>query len=282
MPKTEKLKPYETAESVRHKRMMAKTKKIVEKKNITLEKLKVEYIPIDLLKPNDWNPNRQDDHDFELLCRSIEEDGFTQPVLAHKDTNIIIDGEHRWRAAKVLNFKEIPIVKVDMPLEQMKLSTIRHNRARGSHDIELEAEIIKDLANLNELDWVKESLLLDNKDIEKFLEETEAPEVFAQDEYSEAWEPGENITEVKTTKGKNREVNTSLKAINKQREKENKLKEAKSEEEKKAIEKDSDLHIITFTTTKEEAKLIKEILGKNPVKRLIELCNNEKEKTTKL
>jgi len=67
-------------------------------------------IPVNELQPNEYNPNRQSDHDFELLCRSITEDGFTQPILAQSSTKIIIDGEHRWRAAKAIGMTTIPVV----------------------------------------------------------------------------------------------------------------------------------------------------------------------------
>ena len=121
-----------------------KGRKKVERKAVALERLNVEYTSIDSLKPNTYNPNRQSDHDFELLLRSMEEDGFTQPIVVNNDF-VIIDGEHRWRAASSLGIKEIPIVKVNMSKEQMRISTIRHNRARGSHDVQLEAEVLRDL-----------------------------------------------------------------------------------------------------------------------------------------
>ena len=74
----------------------------VDKQNVVLEKLEVAYVPIGSIKPNKYNPNRQSAHDFELLCSSISEDGFTQPVVCQKETREIVDGEHRWRACAAL------------------------------------------------------------------------------------------------------------------------------------------------------------------------------------
>ena len=79
--------PEQTQQRVQSGR---KGRKKVEKKAIQLEKLNVQYVSVDSLKPNDYNPNRQSDHDFELLLRSMEEDGFTQHVVVNQDS-IIVD-----------------------------------------------------------------------------------------------------------------------------------------------------------------------------------------------
>ena len=101
-----------------------KGREVIAKKASRLSTLVVTYVPVGDIKPNLWNPNRQSDHDFELLCRSMEEDGFTQTIVAIKVTAehkkdaafatfaggdaVIVDGEHRWRAAMKLGFTEIP------------------------------------------------------------------------------------------------------------------------------------------------------------------------------
>ena len=54
------------------------------------------------IRPNAYNPNRQSDDEFLLLCKSIVDDGFTDAIIVNKDRTII-DGEHRWTAAVVLN-----------------------------------------------------------------------------------------------------------------------------------------------------------------------------------
>lgn len=85
--------PGETQDRVSEK-VKRKGKKTVEKKNQVLERLKIEYVSVDSIRPNDYNPNRQSDHEFELLLKSMQEDGFTQPILCHK-SRVFVDGEHR-------------------------------------------------------------------------------------------------------------------------------------------------------------------------------------------
>ena len=73
--------------------------------------------------------------EMELLRHSIEEDGYTQPIVTYYDkTNdvyIVVDGFHRYRCAKeYFNLKQIPIVTIEKDLNNRIASTIRHNRAR--------------------------------------------------------------------------------------------------------------------------------------------------------
>jgi len=160
----------------------------IEKKINTLEKLEIKYIPTDSVSPNNYNPNRQTEQDFELLVNSIREDGFTQPVVAVdvEGKTIIIDGEHRWRAAKTLGIDEIPVCFVEMTLEQAKIATLRHNRARGSEDLELAAEVLRDLKNLGALDWATDSLGLDTEDVQGMIADMEEVEQIAMREAQEA------------------------------------------------------------------------------------------------
>src|SRR5512135_3593876 len=162
-----KLSPAEREAVARQKRQDAR----LGAKAKALERLEVVYVPIDALRPNEYNPNRQSEHDFQLLILSMQQDGFTTPVVANRDGQIV-DGEHRWRAAATLGITHVPVVYVDMTPEQMRVSTIRHNRARGSHDVGLEAEVIKDLQRLGVLDWAQDALLLDDVEIQRLIGET--------------------------------------------------------------------------------------------------------------
>lgn len=134
------------------------------------KKLQIVYIPLRNLKPNDYNPNRLKDEDFELLIRSMEEDGFTQPIIVTQE-NVIVDGEHRWRAAHTLGLHEVPAVVVDMNPEHMRVATIRHNRARGTHDLDLEAALLHDLAELGDIDWVLDSLMLEPEALDDLIQD---------------------------------------------------------------------------------------------------------------
>lgn len=133
-----------------------------------LEVLVQEVVPIDDIIPNQYNPNRQNDHEFELLLASIRSDGFTTPVVVLSD-NTIVDGFHRWKAARELGMTEVPVVRVDMDAAQARVSTLRHNRARGDEDIEMATAILRDLDSLGMLDHAQEELLLDDVDLERLL-----------------------------------------------------------------------------------------------------------------
>lgn len=107
---------------------------------------KVQWVHIDKVKANDYNPNAVAHHEMRLLYTSIYEDGFTQPIVTVYDRYsklwIIVDGFHRYTVAKkfpdILERSEgyLPIVVIDKGIEGRIASTVRHNRARGKHSVE--------------------------------------------------------------------------------------------------------------------------------------------------
>ena len=123
-------------------------------------RLKVEYVATASLKPNAYNPNRQDDHAYRLLVNSMRDDGFTQPVIVGQD-DVIVDGEHRWRAATELGMTEVPVVRVDMDDARRRIATIRHNEARGSHEADLVGAILADLDSRGALEGAMTALDMD-------------------------------------------------------------------------------------------------------------------------
>lgn len=252
--------------------MIKKTKEAIEKKVKTLQKLEIKYTPIDSIKPNIYNPNRQSEFEFELLKKSIKEDGFTQPILI-KANGSIVDGEHRWRACKELGFTEIPTVEVDMSDAQMRIATLRHNRARGSEDMELTAQVLRDLQNLGAMDWAKDSLQLSDMEINKLIEDMPAPELQAGKEFNEAWIPIASVPTEGEFAGASYSATDS--AYDKHRELEAKLKEAKSEEEKKMAVESINLFKLTIVFSGEEAIIVKKALGEVPAKTILQLCTEK-------
>lgn len=153
-----------------------------------LDTLQIEYKPINWPQPNEYNPNRQTDYEFELLKRSIVDDGMTQPIICLPDGKIV-DGEHRWRACIALEHETIPVVIVDMNEEQRRVATLRHNLARGSHDIELTAGVFKDLEKLGALDWAQSALGVTDVEINRLLNDmTPLDEWGPGPTFSEAWD----------------------------------------------------------------------------------------------
>jgi ParB-like chromosome segregation protein Spo0J len=258
-----------------------KGRKVVEKRANKLEALEITYVSRLELKPNSYNPNRQSDHDFELLIRSMEEDGFTQPVIALRDTNEIVDGEHRWRAAGHVYGEDaqIPVVFVDMTPEQARIATLRHNRARGEEDIELSAAVLRDLRELGALDWAADSLMLDDVEIAKMLDDIPVPEQLAGDDYGEAWAPGEVSalpTVVQNGTGDQRRIEgMSTAAENRVRQMEQSIKNARGEEERQAIRRDAEIYRVTLLFTGDEGKLVKQVLGDTPAQTVLRLCQKE-------
>lgn len=109
--------------------------------SVKKNKIAIEYIDINDLLPNTYNPNVHEMKSFNQLIKSVAVFGFTQPIVVDRKTMQIIDGEHRWRVAAVLDIKKIPVVFLDLTPEQMRLATIIHNSARGKHSTEMLDEI---------------------------------------------------------------------------------------------------------------------------------------------
>lgn len=132
-------------------------------------------VPTLALRNNLYNPNQQSIDSFDLLVKSIETDGFTLPVVVNSGEsdpalrNMIIDGEHRWRAAQVLEMAEVPVVYKDMDEAQMRASTLRHNKARGHHDVLLESKVLRELAQEVGTDELMEGLNLDAVELDVML-----------------------------------------------------------------------------------------------------------------
>jgi ParB-like chromosome segregation protein Spo0J len=277
--------PKETQGRVSEK-LARKTESAIKKENKILERLKVEKVPVDFLKPNAYNPNRQSERDFELLCKSMSEDGFTQPILALKN-GIIIDGEHRWRAARQLGYTEIPCVLVEMSQEQTRISTLRHNRARGSEDVELTSQLLRDLEKLGALEYAKGELMLSEDDVNFLLGDVSAPDNLAGAEYQTAWEPvsskeiaqGEKDMEVLEGSIRSNATNgtTIIRSYSERAAKnivalDKELSKAKTPEEVKEVRKTFNVYRISFSFTGKEGQIVASVLGKNCSTALLELC----------
>ena len=273
----ENTSPEETQGRVMSRRAANKGKKAIDKKANTLKELQIEYVPIDSLKPNDYNPNRQSEHDFELLLRSMEEDGFTQPIVAIKGSRTIVDGEHRWRGAAALGLESIPVVFTDMTEEQAKIATLRHNRARGSEDYDLTANVLKDLELLGALDWAQDSLMLDNTELEKLLEDVAAPEAHAAEEYSESWDVGQDDTLDESEERPDGSMRRSVtpETLEKIREAEVKAKEAKNEEERSQARKEAQVYRLSLVFAGDEADIVRDILGDNAAQTILDMCREK-------
>ena len=113
----------------------------------------VKKIPVEKIVANDYNPNKVAKKEMELLYTSIKEDGYTMPIVCYydekNDNYIVVDGFHRYRT--IMEHKDIykredgclPVSVIEKDINDRMASTIRHNRARGKHEVELQANLVK-------------------------------------------------------------------------------------------------------------------------------------------
>lgn len=156
-------------------------------------------VHIDKIKANDYNPNAVAPPEMELLETSIWEDGYTQPVVTCydevNDVYVVIDGFHRYLTIK--NSKRIydreqgmlPIVVLDKAMGDRMASTIRHNRARGSHNIELMSTIVSELVEMGKGDrWICKHIGMSVDELLRLKQITGVAGLFANRDFSESWE----------------------------------------------------------------------------------------------
>lgn len=133
-------------------------------------------VPIEKIEANDYNPNKVATKEMELLYTSIKEDQYTMPVVCYydkdRDKYILVDGFHRYRVCK--EHKDIyerehgclPVSVIEKDLNDRMASTIRHNRARGKHEVELQANLVSMLKE----GWSEEKIM---KELGMSLEEVQ-------------------------------------------------------------------------------------------------------------
>lgn len=167
-------------------------------------------VPIEKIVPNTYNPNAVAPPEMRLLYDSIKEDGYTMPIVCYyneeDDTYIIVDGFHRYRVMK--EHKDIyqrengmlPVSVIDKPIAHRMASTIRHNRARGSHDVDLMSNIIKELHELGRSDaWISKHLGMDRDEILRLKQITGLAALFKDVEFGMSWEPLKEDVEIDST-----------------------------------------------------------------------------------
>lgn len=116
----------------------------------------MEMMRLDLMRPNPWNPNRMDEETFAKEIRSIQNNGFVEPIKVRITATgeiEIIDGEHRWRAAQKVGLVEVPVVNLGKIGDaQAKKLTIIANELHGTAEPMLLANLIKDLSSTTMFD----------------------------------------------------------------------------------------------------------------------------------
>jgi ParB-like chromosome segregation protein Spo0J len=159
----------------------------------------VRWVKSETVFANDYNPNSVAPPEMELLKISIENDGYTQPIVGwKKEFNYeVVDGFHRNRVGK--EYSEInkrindylPIVEIKQENTDKNsriASTIRHNRARGKHRVDAMSEIVLDLKRRNWNDEkIARELGMDSDEVLRLVQITGLAEMFEDKEFSNAW-----------------------------------------------------------------------------------------------
>lgn len=169
----------------------------------------VRWVKAEEVIANDYNPNSVAPPEMELLHTSIQEDGYTQPIVvwAHDGIYEVVDGFHRNRVGKEYDdIRErlhgyLPVVIINNDREDKGdriASTIRHNRARGKHRVEAMSDIVIELKRRNWSDKkIAKELGMDADEVLRLTQITGLAEMFADKDFSQAWEVDmtEEITE---------------------------------------------------------------------------------------
>lgn len=154
----------------------------------------VVWIHRDHLKANNYNPNKVAAPELRLLKRSIMEDGWTQPIVVLED-NTIIDGFHRWTVSghkEIYNLTDgwVPCVKVAMDKTHRMMSTIRHNRARGTHGVLPMAEIVKAMVDDGvSVPEIMERLGMEDEEVIRLANRVGLPVRMESQDFGKAWVP---------------------------------------------------------------------------------------------
>ena len=156
-------------------------------------------VPVEKIRANEYNPNSVAPTEMKLLYDSIKEDGYTMPVVCyyHKEDDMyeIVDGFHRYTI--MLKYKDIyerengmlPVSVIDKEIGDRMASTIRHNRARGSHDVDLMSNIVAELVEMGKSErWISKHLGMDLDEILRLKQITGLAALFKDKDFSNSWE----------------------------------------------------------------------------------------------
>lgn len=166
------------------------------------------WVPADAVTANDYNPNAVAPPEMELLHTSILQDGYTQPIVAWETapgTYTVVDGFHRNRVGKerpdvrerVRGYLPVTVINTARTdLGDRMVSTIRHNRARGKHNVDSMSEIVVELKRRNWTDdKICRSLGMQADEVLRLCQISGLTEMFKDAGFSMAWDVGTDDAE---------------------------------------------------------------------------------------
>lgn len=162
----------------------------------------VEWVKQENVQANEYNPNHVASPEMKLLYRSVKLDGYTMPIVTYdlgKGEREIVDGFHRNRVGREhTDIKErihgyLPVSTIDKPVDERIGSTIRHNRARGTHGIRPMADIVTELTKMGWDDTkICNMLGMELDEVLRLKQITGLKEAFMNHEFSRSWEEFES------------------------------------------------------------------------------------------
>lgn len=163
----------------------------------------VVWVKNETVTANDYNPNSVAPPEMQLLQHSIEEDGYTQPIVTmprDDKMNEVVDGFHRHRVGKESEIIRkrvngyLPVVFIrssQFDKSNRIAATIRHNRARGKHNVQSMADIVVELKRRNWSDEkIAKNLGMDSDEVLRLCQITGMAELFADSDFSKSWDIG--------------------------------------------------------------------------------------------
>ncbi|ERI85427.1 immunoglobulin-binding regulator B family protein [Bacteroides pyogenes F0041] len=156
-------------------------------------------VPVEKVRANAYNPNVTMPPEMELLELSIWEDGYTMPCVCYyieeEDVYELVDGFHRYKvmlSSRRIYEREnglLPVTVIDKDIANRMASTIRHNRARGTHKIELMTNLVGELVRLGMSDaWIRRNLGMDKDELLRLKQISGLAALFADKDFSMAEE----------------------------------------------------------------------------------------------
>jgi ParB-like chromosome segregation protein Spo0J len=160
------------------------------------------WLPNEVVRANDYNPNAVAPPEMKLLEISIDADGYTQPIVGDWDPEekavVVVDGFHRHRVGKESEVVRarvkgyLPVVQIRSEVKGRPdriASTIRHNRARGKHQVDQMSKIVVELKRRNWSDEkIGRDLGMDPDEVLRLAQITGLREAFRDRDFSRAWE----------------------------------------------------------------------------------------------
>lgn len=157
----------------------------------------IQWVKQENVEGNDYNPNEVAAPEMELLHTSIKEDGYTQPIVTYEmdtDEFEVVDGYHRMHIGKTrddirnrLN-DYVPVTVIDKDRNERMSSTIRHNRARGTHQIRDMSNLVVDLYDRGWGDErIQDELGMETDEVLRLKQVSGLKKAFDGHEFSQSW-----------------------------------------------------------------------------------------------